>query len=289
MIKVMVKGKDKATDQVESVVMSDLVPEEHLLRQISRVLDFSFIYELVVDKYSPDKGRPGIDPVVLIKIVLIQFLFGIRSMRQTCKEIEVNAAYRWFLGMGWQDKTPHFTTFGKNYSRRFAGTDLFEQIFSHILAKCYAAGYVKGGEVFVDATHIKASANRNKRIRAAAKKDAAAYEQELLEEINKEREALGKDTSTNREGRRVYRSRSKPCKNCPNLSRCTNSIVEPLQNPYGSWRIFFVGQGRRRRLARASQRGERSSPEKRPRRRVGFGVVRLYNTNPHLKHHQTER
>jgi transposase len=189
----MVKGKDKATDQVEYVVMSDLVPEEHLLRQISRVLDFSFIYELVVDKYSPDKGRPGIDPVVLIKIVLIQFLFGIRSMRQTCKEIEVNAAYRWFLGMGWQDKTPHFTTFGKNYSRRFAGTDLFEQIFSHILAKCYAAGYVKGGEVFVDATHIKASANRNKRIKVAAKKDAAAYEQELLEEINKEREALGQD------------------------------------------------------------------------------------------------
>ena len=120
------------------------------------------------ERYCPDHGRPGIDPVVLIKVVLIQFLFGIRSMRQTCKEIEVNAAYRWFLGMGWQDKVPHFTTFGKNYTRRFARTDLFEQIFAHILEKCYQAGYVKGGEVFVDATHIKASANRNKKIKGNA-------------------------------------------------------------------------------------------------------------------------
>lgn len=188
----LVKGKAEHSEQVEYVVMSDLVPENHLLKQIDRMLDFAFIYELVEDKYSLDKGRPGIDPVVLVKIVLIQFLFGIRSMRQTVKEIEVNAAYRWFLGMGWQDKVPHFTTFGKNYTRRFAGTDLFEKIFAHILEMCYRAGYVKGGEVFVDATHIKASANRNKKIKATARREAAEYNRELLEEINKERESLGK-------------------------------------------------------------------------------------------------
>lgn len=188
----LVKGKAEHSEQVEYVVMSDLVPENHLLKQISRVVDFAFIYELVEDKYSLDKGRPGIDPVVLIKMVLIQFLFGIRSMRQTVKEIEVNAAYRWFLGMGWQEKVPHFTTFGKNYTRRFAGTDLFEQIFSHILEMCYQAGYVKGGEVYVDATHIKASANRNKKIKVTARREAAAYNRELLEEISQERESLGK-------------------------------------------------------------------------------------------------
>lgn len=189
----LVKETNKDSEQVEYVVMSDLVPDDHLLKQVSRVLDFSFIYELVEDKYSPDKGRPGIDPVVLIKMVVIQFLFGIRSMRQTVKEIEVNAAYRWFLGMGWQSKVPHFTTFGKNYTRRFAGTDLFEQIFAHILEECYRAGYIKGDEVFVDATHIKASANRNKRIKVAARREAESYSRELLDEINEERKAMGKN------------------------------------------------------------------------------------------------
>lgn len=189
----IVKGNNQGAEQVEYVVMSELVPKEHLLRQVSRALDFSFIYELVEDKYSADKGRPGIDPVVLIKIVLIQFLFGIRSMRQTCRDIEVNAAYRWFLGMGWQDKVPHFTTFGKNYTRRFAGTDLFERIFAHILEKCYQAGYVKGEEVFVDATHIKASANRNKKLKQKVKHEAHVYARELRAEINAERESMEKE------------------------------------------------------------------------------------------------
>lgn len=75
------------------------------------------------------------DPVMLIKIPFIQYLYGIKSMRQTMKEIEVNIAYRWFLGLDMLDPVPHFSTFGKNYTRRFKDTDLFEQIFSKILEK----------------------------------------------------------------------------------------------------------------------------------------------------------
>ena len=75
------------------------------------------------------------DPVMLIKIPFIQYLYGIKSMRQTMKEIEVNVAYRWFLGLNMLDPVPHFSTFGKNYTRRFKDTDLFEQIFSKILEK----------------------------------------------------------------------------------------------------------------------------------------------------------
>ena len=75
------------------------------------------------------------DPVMLIKIPFIQYLYGIKSMRQTMKEIEVNVAYRWFLGLDMLDPVPHFSTFGKNYTRRFKDTDLFEQIFSKILEK----------------------------------------------------------------------------------------------------------------------------------------------------------
>ena len=87
------------------------------------------------EKYCPDNGRPSMDTVMLIKIPFIQYLYGIKSMRQTMKEIEVNVAYRWFLGLDMLDPVPHFSTFGKNYTRRFKDTDLFEHIFSKILEK----------------------------------------------------------------------------------------------------------------------------------------------------------
>ena len=83
-------------------------------------------------------------------------------MRQTIKEIEVNIAYRWFLGLDFYDKVPHFSTFGKNYKRRFEGTDLFEQIFQEILMQCMKNDLVSTDEIFVDATHVKAAASRKK-------------------------------------------------------------------------------------------------------------------------------
>ena len=83
----------KKREQISLVCIDELVPQNHLLRKIDRVIDWSFIYDLVKEKYSPDFGRPSIDPVILIKIVLIQYLYGIRSMRQTIREIEVNLAY----------------------------------------------------------------------------------------------------------------------------------------------------------------------------------------------------
>jgi len=188
----MSKDVAKKREQVQMYSMDDLVPSDHLLRKIDKVLDFSFIYPLVKSKYSPDTGRPSLDPVVLIKMAMLQYLFGIRSMRQTVKDIEVNNAYRWFLGLDLGDSVPHFTTFGKNYQRRFAGTDLFEQIFSHVLEQCMSKGYVKEGVIFVDATHIKASANKNKKIKAEVLRESRDYERELQEEINRDREAHGK-------------------------------------------------------------------------------------------------
>lgn len=147
---------------MQIVCIDDLVPQDHLLRIIDRAIDWSFIYDLVGDKYSAETGRPSIDPVTLIKIPLIQYLYGIKSMRQTIKEIEVNMAYRWFLGLELYDSVPHFSTFGKNYTRRFKDTDLFEQIFQHILEECYRFKLVDPTEVFVDATHVKARANNKK-------------------------------------------------------------------------------------------------------------------------------
>ena len=184
----MTQNPDKNRTQIQMFCMDDLVPVDHLLRQVEATIDWSFIYDLVVEKYSTDFGRPSLDPVMLIKLLVIQYLYGIRSMRQTIKEIEVNVAYRWFLGLGIYDKVPHFTTFGKNYTRRFKDTDLFEQIFSKILLECYKAHLIDPAEVFVDATHVKARANGHKMTVKMAHEEALFYEELLKEEINKDRE-----------------------------------------------------------------------------------------------------
>ncbi len=130
---------------------------------------------------------------MLIKIPFIQYLYGIKSMRQTVKEIEVNVAYRWFLGLEMMDKVPHFSTFGKNYTRRFKDTDLFEQIFQRILEECYNFKLIDPTEIFVDATHVKARANNKKMRKRIAHEEALFYaEMQLRKEINEDREAHGK-------------------------------------------------------------------------------------------------
>jgi len=189
----MTKEANLKREQVSFFSMDDLVPQDHILRLIDRSMDFSFIYDLVEEKYCLDNGRPSLDPVMLIKIQLIQYLFGIRSMRQTIKDIEVNVAYRWFLGLSMLDPVPHFTTFGKNYTRRFKDTDLYEQIFERVLRECMSAGFVDNRTLFIDATHIKAAANNKKYINREAKRAAKFYEKALREEIEKDRKEHGKN------------------------------------------------------------------------------------------------
>jgi len=177
--------------QVEIISLEQLVPKDHLVRKIDQVIKFDFIYDKVSELYSEDTGRPSLDPVVLFKIAFIQYLFGIRSMRQTIKEIETNVAYRWFLGFGLSDEIPHFTTFGKNYARRFEGTKVFEHVFNEILKQAIEQGCVRPEEVFIDGTHIKASANKNKRMKVLIKEEGRLYSSLLEEEINVLRESEG--------------------------------------------------------------------------------------------------
>ena len=188
----LTRNAEKKREQVQYFCMDDLVPKDHILRLVEDAIDWGFIYDLVEEKYSPDQGRPSMDPVTLIKIPVIQYLFGIRSMRQTIKEIEVNVAYRWFLGIDMMDPVPHFTTFGKNYTRRFKDTDLFEQIFERILEECFKHHLVDTKEVFVDATHVKASANINKKQQIRIREEALFYEEQLKKEIDADRVAHGK-------------------------------------------------------------------------------------------------
>jgi transposase len=182
----MLQKKEDRCKDLQVVCVEDMVPKDHILRKISKAIDFSFIYDLVKDKYCEDNGRPSIDPVVLIKIVLLQYMFGIRSMRQTIKEIEVNIAYRWFLGYGFYEKIPHFSAFNTNYKRRFKETTLFEDIFMKVLEQATACGYVDDSAVFIDSTHMKASANKHKFVKARARMAARSYQRQLFVKSEKE-------------------------------------------------------------------------------------------------------
>lgn len=193
--------------------LDDLVPEEHLVRAIDAALDFEFIREYSRELYSLDRGRPGIDPVVLFKICFIQYIFGIPSMRQTIGEIEVNVAYRWFLGYDFSEKIPHFSTFSKNYTRRFKNSRMFEQIFQKILLEAVGHGFIRAEEIFIDSTHVKASANKNKTFKESVKKEARYYEAELKKEIRADRESHGKKNLKEKEDdkdRTVTKSSSDP-------------------------------------------------------------------------------
>ena len=178
-------------DQLEMITLDQLVPPNHLVRKLEAAIDFTFIYDLVKDMYS-EVGRPSIDPVILVKLTFIQYTFGIRSMRKTIEEVETNMAYRWFLGYGFHDKVPHFSTFGKNYERRFKDTDLFEQIFYRILMTAANKKLISAEHVFVDSTHVKASANKRKFEKKIVRKETRAYQGRLQEEINQDRENHGK-------------------------------------------------------------------------------------------------
>jgi len=173
------------------VSVESLVPKNHLLRKINKVIDFNFIYDLVEDKYNKEIGRPAIDPKVLIKMVLIQHLFGIRSLRQTSKEVEVNIAYRWFLEYDFTDKIPHFSTLSYNFLHKFT-PDIFEKIFTHILDEAIRRDFIKAETIFIDATHVKANANKHKRHRETAKIGAKIYDAQLRKEIDEDRKARGK-------------------------------------------------------------------------------------------------
>lgn len=171
--------------------MDELIPEDHLLRKIDSVIDFTKIYDIVSDLYCENNGRPSIDPIVLFKMVLIQHIYGIPSLRKTADEVKVNVAYRWFLGYLLNEQTPHFSTISYNFKNRFTG-ETIEKVFYWILNEIEQAGYLTPETVFVDGTHIKANANMKKAVKKAVPKAAKIYEEKLMEEINEDREEHGK-------------------------------------------------------------------------------------------------
>ena len=187
----MLKRGKMDRDVVEIVGIDSLVPKEHLLRKIDKAVDFNRLYEMVEPLYCEDNGRPSIDPVVLFKMVLIQHLYGLPSLRRTAEEVSLNIAYRWFLGYTLQEETPHFSTVSYNFRHRFT-EETVDRIFRWILEEVAEAGYLSPKAVFIDGTHIKANANTKKQVKAQVPAASKHYAKELMEEVNADREAHGK-------------------------------------------------------------------------------------------------
>lgn len=182
----LTKGNENRV-QSEIVCIEELVPKDHLLRKIDAAVDFTKIYEIVEDLYCKNNGRPSTDPVVLFKIAIIQHLYGISSLRRTAEEISLNVAYRWFLGYSLSERTPHFTTLSNNFCHRFTEKTV-ESVFDWILSEINNAGYLSPEAVFIDGTHIKANANMKKAVKKAIPEAAKVYGEQLLDEINQDRE-----------------------------------------------------------------------------------------------------
>lgn len=146
--------------------LDTLVPGDHLVRKLQKAIDWKRIQELALPLYS-HLGRSGISPVVLFKLLMINFIFGHNSMRATCRECEVNMAYRWFLGINPSATIPNYSTWSQNYSRRYRGTGIKN-------------GFIDPSSVFGDSTHQKACANKYK----GEKEKCFAYSHSIFTDKN---------------------------------------------------------------------------------------------------------
>jgi transposase len=143
--------------------IEDQVPENHLLRLIDRHISFDFVREKLKDSYS-DTGRPSIDPELLLRILLIGYLYGVTSERKLVEELQMHLAWRWFTGLSFDREIPHHSTFSKNRHGRFQESNVFQQLFEEIVNRCMEAGFVEGEHLSMDGSFLPANASRLSRI-----------------------------------------------------------------------------------------------------------------------------
>jgi transposase len=143
--------------------LEDQVPETHLLRLVDKNIGFDFVREQLKDSYS-ETGRPSIDPELLLRILLIGYLYGITSERKLVEELGMHLAWRWFTGLGFDQEIPHHSTFSKNRHGRFQQSKLFEQLFEQIVRQCVEVGLVQGTHLSVDGSFVEANAAKASRI-----------------------------------------------------------------------------------------------------------------------------
>src|SRR5437660_4425500 len=143
--------------------LDEVVPDDHLVREIAAILDLSWVHRELA-AYYPRMGRPWIDPELMIRMLIVGYVFAIRSERMLCREVKVNLAYRWFCGLSIEDSIPDHSAFSRARHERFRDSDIFRRVFERVVEACIAAGLVGGEGFAVDASLIVADANKQRSI-----------------------------------------------------------------------------------------------------------------------------
>src|SRR4029077_7355023 len=158
--------------------LDDQIPENHLLRLIDKHVSFEFVRQQLKDRYS-ETGRPSIDPELLLRMLLIGYLYGITSERKLVQELRMHLAWRWFTGLSFDQEVPHHSTFSKNRHGRFQESKLFEQLFEQIVRQCVEVGLVQGKHLSVEGSFVEANAAKESRIRRQQLAEAAQVNQSV--------------------------------------------------------------------------------------------------------------
>src|SRR6266705_392414 len=144
-----------------SFCLEEVVPDDHQVRAIAAVFDLSWVYGELSPHY-PALGRPSVDPVLMIRMLILGYAFGLRSERLLCREVKVNLAYRWFCGLSIEDKIPDHSAFSRARNERFRDSGIFRSVFERIVGACIEAALVGGEGFAVDASLIVADANKQR-------------------------------------------------------------------------------------------------------------------------------
>lgn len=185
----MMGRKDEYQSKLEFIDLNTFVPSNHILRQINEKIDFSFVYNKM-EKYYSKLGRKSLDPVLLFKMLLIGYLYNVDSERVLEQEVNLNIAYRWFLGLDLSDTVPDHSTFSQNRRRRFKDSTVFQEIFDYIIDLCIENGLVTGEVIVTDSTHIKASAAKGKAEKVVVEKTPSHYLNTLKRKPKKLKKSL---------------------------------------------------------------------------------------------------
>ena len=178
-------GKQNGQIQIAILDIDSMIPEDHLLRQIKDHVNFDFIYEKAAPYYS-NIGRKSIDPVILIKMLLIGYLYGIKSERRLEEEVSLNLAYRWFCGLDLMHRVPDHSTFSQNRKRRFKDAGIFREIFNEIVLKCIRLGIVSGETGVADGSFLPSNVSWDSRYEAVEtiQRSTVKYMEELETELS---------------------------------------------------------------------------------------------------------
>ncbi|MCD8380549.1 MAG: IS1182 family transposase [Lachnospiraceae bacterium] len=181
----MMNRRNGVQQKMHCITLESLMPGKHFLRDLDRLVNFDFVYEKVETMYSRT-GRPSVDPVVIIKMMLLGYLYGIDSERKLEQETQVNIAFRWFLGIDLDESVPDHSTFSQLRRRKFGGTNLFEEIFDEVVRICMDRNLITGKLLLTDSTHVRANARNDLYETVTVSEEPSAYIKRLNQQAVQE-------------------------------------------------------------------------------------------------------